>query len=117
MKKTLLKLSAVVMSTACIFSACGKDDPKNNGGLKDPDGEENANLHESLKGSEYAVIALDEESYKAIEKKVTLDLRVDETSKFLYVWDQTYTGGVCSGLNFYDEAQGWISFVVGTVGL
>lgn len=116
MKKTLLKLSAVVMSAACIFSSCGKDDPKNNGGLKDPDKEENANLHESLKGSEYVVISLDEETYKTIEKKVTLDLRVDDTSKFLYVWDGTYTGGVCSGLNFYGEAQGWISFVVGTVG-
>ena len=35
MKKTLLKLSAVVMSAACIFSSCGKDDPKNNDGGTD----------------------------------------------------------------------------------
>ena len=115
MKKTFLLLSAVALSAACVFSSCQKDG-SNKGGLKGEGEKEDTNLPESLKGSAYAVISMDDNSYKAIEKKVLTDLRVDDTSRSLYVWSDTYVGGTSSGLNFYGEASEWISLIVTTAG-
>ncbi len=115
MKKTILLLSAVVLSAACVFSSCKKDD-SNKGGLKGEGEKEDTNLPESLKGSSYVVLALDDNSFNAIGKKVAQDLRVDDKTRHLYVWSETYVGGTCSGLNFYGEATEWTSLVVTNVG-
>ncbi len=73
-------------------------------------------LHESLKGSNYSIIQIDETSYYAIQDKVINDLRPDDTNKFLYIWDGTLTGGTPTGLNFYGQSEGWPTFIVGTAG-
>ncbi len=73
---------------------------------------------ESLQGSDYYLIQIDESSYSSIKDKVIADLRPDdvENSKNLFVWESTFTAGTCSGLNFYGESEGWVSFIVGSVG-
>ncbi|TXD52710.1 MULTISPECIES: Ig-like domain-containing protein [unclassified Polaribacter] len=70
----------------------------------------------TLKGSDYYIIQLDEDSYSAIESKVIQDFRPDDTTKFLYVWDGTFEGGNSVGNNFYGLDQDWISLKVGNVG-
>lgn len=67
---------------------------------------------QSLKGSDYFVIQLDETSFASISAKVAKDLRPDDVNKNLYIWDGTFTGGTPSGTNFYGLAQGWASLVV-----
>lgn len=70
----------------------------------------------SLNGSNYTVIQIDEASATAIESKIINDCRPDEENKFLYVWDGTFSAGTPSGLNFYDQTEGWVSFVVASAG-
>ncbi|MCW3785772.1 Ig-like domain-containing protein [Plebeiibacterium sediminum] len=73
-------------------------------------------LDASLKGSNYTIIQIGEASFTAIQDKVVNDLRPDDTNKFLYIWDGTFTGGTPTGLNFYEQSEGWPSFVVGSAG-
>ncbi len=114
MKKTFLFLSTVVLSAACVLSSCSKDEP-NKGGLKEEEKEDDK-LPESLKGSSYVVINLDDASFNHIASKVAQDLRVDDVTRHLYVWDGTYAGGTCAGVNFYGEAAEWTSLVVTNIG-
>lgn len=117
MKKTFIKLATVVAATACVFASCQKQNPDNNGGIKDPDDNDNENteLPASLKGSAYVPVVIDAETAKSIEKKIVADLRTDDYNNFLYVWENTYVGGEGAGLNFY-EGTGYTSLVVGKVG-
>ena len=69
-----------------------------------------------LTGSDYYVFQLDETTYDANTSKIKLDLRVDDSSKFLYIWEGTYTGGTSTGKNFFGLAEGWVSVVVGNAG-
>lgn len=73
-------------------------------------------LPESLQGSDYYIVHLDESTSPFIEGKISEDFRPDEVSKFLYVWDDTFSAGTPNGLNFYDQAEGWVSLIVGNVG-
>ena len=73
-------------------------------------------LDASLRGSNYTIIQIDETSSGYIQDKVINDCRPDDTNKFLYVWDNTFTTGTPSGLNFYGQSEGWVSLVVGNVG-
>lgn len=73
-------------------------------------------LPASLKGSNYTIIQIDETSAGAIQDKIVNDCRVDDETKFLYVWDNTFTAGTPSGLNFYGQTEGWVSLVVASVG-
>lgn len=115
MKKVLTVLAcAAVVLTA--FSSCKKGN--DNGGLIDPDngGGGNTETGSSLSGSDYAVVVLDETSLGKISSKVAVNLGPDDSNSFLYVWSDTYTGGTCSGVNFYGEAADWTSLVVTSVG-
>lgn len=107
------------------FTSCEKDNGGNggNGGAiidDNGDGNGNANLHASLKGSNYYVLFLDDDSYAAIEDKVVADFRPSVVDGQTYinidVWSNTYTAGTNSGLGFYGAATGWVSFVVGSLG-
>ncbi|VBB48381.1 conserved exported hypothetical protein [uncultured Paludibacter sp.] len=70
----------------------------------------------SLTGSAYYPIILDAASSAKVQSKIVADLRPDEATKFLYVWENTYTAGTATGPNFYGEVEGWVSLVVGSVG-
>lgn len=72
--------------------------------------------HESLNGTDYYVIALDELAYQVVEDEVTHDFRPDGVNKNLYVWDGTFNEGTSVGNNFYGVEQSWVSLVVGNVG-
>lgn len=123
-----------------------EEKPDDNGGLKDPTeqpggnenenpgnendnpgGNENENPggnqggtidgeYPSLNGTEYVTIALDEYTTAALGSKVKASYQLDDVNVFLYVWENTYLAGTPSGLNFYGEAAGWSSLVVGNVG-
>ncbi len=75
-----------------------------------------AGLHASLQGSDYYVIAMDYISYETISDKVVKDLRVDDGNVCLYIWDDTYTAGTCSGVNAYGQTESWTSLSVTSVG-
>lgn len=96
--------------------SCGKENADNGATIKPDGGNEEENLHESLKGSEYVVIALDENTAATLGNKVKFNIGPNDGARKLYVWDDTYVGGTCSGVNFYGEAAGWTSFVVASVG-
>lgn len=70
----------------------------------------------SLKGSEYYPIIMDGVTATALGSKIKADFRPDELTKFLYIWDNTFTAGTPAGPNFYGEVEPWASLVVGTVG-
>lgn len=116
MKKalTVLACAAVVLAA---FNSCKKSNSDNGGSLINPD--DNGGKTEtvsSLSGSDYAVVVLDETSLGKISSKVAVNLGPDNSNSFLYVWSETYTGGTCSGVNFYGEAAEWTSLVVTSVG-
>lgn len=71
---------------------------------------------QSLKGTEYYPIIMDGVTSVALGSKIKADLRPDDATKFLYIWNETYTAGTSTGPNFYGEVEGWVSLVVGTVG-
>ncbi|WP_044203286.1 Ig-like domain-containing protein [Flammeovirga sp. OC4] len=103
--------SATVVASHGVFTAsCNVTVTKP--AVSEPD----PNLPASLKGSEYFVVQMDQTSFEAIEDRVSADLRPDEGSKFLYIWDNTFNNGTPQGNNFYGLEEGWISLVVGTVG-
>lgn len=77
---------------------------------------ERTNFSHSLQGSAYYPIILDSVSAKAIEGKIVADLRPDEATKFLYVWDGTFNEGVCTGPNAYGEVEDWTSLIVANGG-
>lgn len=70
----------------------------------------------SLKGSNYYPLIMDGVTFAKIQNKVVADLRPDEATKFLYIWENTYSAGTSSGPNFYREVDGWVSLIVGNVG-
>jgi hypothetical protein len=71
---------------------------------------------ESLKGSDYYVIAMDDTTFETIEDKVIADFRPDnlEFSKNLYIWDETFNPGNSNGNNFYGIDDAWTSLSVGS---
>ena len=75
-----------------------------------------ADFSQSLKGSEYYPLILDGTTATTLGTKIVADLRPDEATKFLYIWDNTFSAGTTSGPNFYGEVEGWTSLVVGSVG-
>lgn len=74
------------------------------------------NPSESLQGSNYYIFSLDGVSATSIQSKIVADLRPDDVTKFLYIWDETYNAGTSVGPNFYGHVEGWTSLVVGSVG-
>jgi len=77
---------------------------------------ESTNFTASLTGTEYYPIIMDGVTAAALGSKIKGDFRPDEATKFLYVWDNTYSAGTATGPNFYGEVEGWVSLIVGSVG-
>ena len=120
MKKVFLLLASCVLVAGLALSAVSCDpkvDPDDPGGLiDDPDGPDKPdtptdNTPASLKGSNYYVIAMDGITFDKIADKVALDLRPDDVTKFLYVWNG-YAGATADGLNFYGNTEGYTSLEV-----
>lgn len=69
-----------------------------------------------LNGSNYYLIYMDDNTAASLGDKVVEDLRPDDSSKFLYVWNNTYTAGTCSGPNAFGEVADWVNMIVTNVG-
>lgn len=82
--------------------------------LTDIPTEGGSTTHSSLLGSNYFPIALDDITYGEIADKVVVDLRVEESDVWLYIWDYTYNEKSCEGLNAYGQDATWTSLTVGT---
>jgi hypothetical protein len=70
----------------------------------------------SLTGTEYYPIIMDGITAGKLGTKIKADFRPDELTKFLYIWDNTFTAGTSSGPNCFGEVEPWTSLVVGSVG-
>ena len=70
----------------------------------------------TLDGSDYYVFQLDGTTFDANTSKIKMDLRPDDETKFLYVWEGTYEAGSTTGKNFFNLAEGWVALTVGSVG-
>lgn len=127
MKRNFMKIAAAFTAAMFTLVSCDKNGTEpDNGGLTDDtekeEGVDNTNTgteadhSASLFGSSYVVLALDEYSTATISSKIKASYQVDDTNVFFYVWENTYNAGSGSGLNFYGEAAGWTSLVVGNVG-
>lgn len=98
--------TTIVATAGSLVATCAVTVTKGGGGSTD----------ESLLGSNYYVFVLDETSLASIDGKVVADLRPNESTKFLYVWDNTYVAGTPVGPNFYGQLDGWTALVVNNVG-
>lgn len=68
------------------------------------------------KGAQIWPIWLDGTTFAANANKVVADFRPDYINNNLYIWGDTYTAGAGTGLNFYDNPEGYFSLVVGSQG-
>lgn len=84
--------------------------------IKTTGGGQNPDAAASLNGSAYFPIVLDVESIEKVLDKVVADFRPNEETRFLYVWNDTYTAGTAAGMNFYGNTEGFTSLVMGTQG-
>ena len=111
MKQYFLMLGAALLSIALV--SCKKDDK--NDTLKEDENGGNS-IYPSLNGTNYYPIVLDETTAKEIESRIVCDLRPNDGTNNLWVWDNTYAGSESAGLSFYGLTEGWVSLKVGTVG-
>lgn len=70
----------------------------------------------SLKGSQIWPVILDGTTADANVSKIVADFRPDDQGKNLWVWEETYTGGEATGLNFHGNTDGYLAMLVGNVG-
>ena len=101
----------VVASIAAV--SCNKDDK--GGSTKEPGGIDTS-LPAALQHSAFIPVVLDGTSFESIKDKVVVDLRVDDKTNYLWVWEGTYTGGAGEGLNFFGNTEGYVDLLVGTGG-
>lgn len=69
-----------------------------------------------VKGSQVWPIIMDGVTYEANQSKVVAPFQWNDVDQFLYIWENTYAGGVAQGMNAMGNAEGYLSLIVGTVG-
>ena len=68
--------------------------------------------HACLNGTDYYLILLDATSYESVKDRVKADYRPNDTTNFLYVWEETLLGGSPSGRGYYGNAgEAWTSLI------
>lgn len=116
------KFFSILMAACCSFAlfSCQKENNSTDDSLKDDNNNGDNNNQEevasSLSGSEYVVLTLDEFTAASLGSKIKANYGPDDVTRHLYVWNETYVGGTCSGLNCYGQAAEWTSLVVTSVG-
>lgn len=66
--------------------------------------------------SSFAPIAVSDGVYEAMGGKIKTDLRVDDVTKHMWLWSNTYVAGDGSGINSFGEVADHISLVVQDAG-
>lgn len=69
-----------------------------------------------LKGTQVWPIILDEPTATANASKIVASFQPNDVDQFLYVWENTYSGGQATGLNFHGNSAGYTALVVGGAG-
>ncbi|MFV0469875.1 MAG: T9SS type A sorting domain-containing protein [Dysgonomonas sp.] len=69
-------------------------------------------------GHNYYLIYLDTETEGDLTavSNIKADLRTDDVTKFLYIWEGSYTSPAVSGANWNGSFEGYLNFQVGSVG-
>lgn len=116
--KKIVKILAMLAMASCVFASCEKTEGNNENGEGDngiiDDGGSSVQLPAALSGSDYIVFFLGESEYKAIEKKVSVNLMPNNSNIFVDVWPagETYVGAETVGLNSFGFGEDWLSFAV-----
>ncbi len=109
------KIFAMLATAACLFAvSCTKDNKGGSTKTNDPD--PTSDLPAALQHSAFIPIILDGVSFESIKDKVVVDLRVNDSSNWFWIWEGTYTAGAGEGLNFFGNTEGYTDLVVGTKG-
>src|SRR3712207_2136882 len=108
-KTTLLSAAMLFMALSANAQATGYCTAANNADAQTTFDWENAQNFCPILTSDGVQEVIDQKGMKR-------DLRVDDTNRFLYVWDNTYTSTDASGANSFGDFGGYIDMVVGTVG-
>ena len=105
MKQSIWKYIFCLLAMFSLFS-CSKDKEVN----------ETKPVPESLKGSNYHLLIMDPVTREKIKDQIAKDYRPNKEAHLVFVWGDSYTPSLCTTKNFYDELQGWRSYIVGTNG-
>lgn len=108
----IIVASAGTQTASCLVTVVAEGEGEGEGGGDVDPGD----LHASLQGSDYFIFQMDGVTSEKIASKIVADLRADDVTKFLYIWENTYSAGTTQGLNFYGEPEGWVSLDVLSVG-
>ena len=68
------------------------------------------------KGKDYVLIYLGDAEATQIKDATVADYRPDDTSNFLYVWENTYNAATATGVNSFGNDEPYLAFTVGTAG-
>ncbi|MBO5805757.1 MAG: hypothetical protein J6R10_02720 [Tidjanibacter sp.] len=119
MKKFIAMAAIAAMLFACGEKPDEGETPKPGPGGNTENPGDNTGGNSSyacLNGSNYYPIVMDAVTYETIKGKVVADLRVDDTTTWLWIWENTYVAGTSTGPNYFGEVEGWVALQVGTVG-
>lgn len=101
MKRNIFSLLAAASIAAIVLVSC----EKKNVDPTDDDDQDEVVLHESLKGTDYAIIFMDDATAESIIEKVSLDLRVNDANVNWWDWAGNTMILDCTGNNFYGLAD------------
>ena len=107
MKKFVTTLMVVAALAAV---SCSKN-PVDGGSTKTDDNIDET-LPAALQHSSFIPIIMDGTSFESVKSKVALDLRVNDSTNWLWIWSGTYNGGAGEGLNFFGNTEGYVDLVV-----
>ena len=65
---------------------------------------------------DYVILTVGEAERDAMEGKIVADYNIDSMTRHLYVWENTYVDGDCSGINSFGQLEDHIALTVGNVG-
>ncbi len=115
-----MKKFIAMAAIAAMLFACGEK--PDDSGTPNPDEGKTENpsnggnsSYACLNGSNYYPIVMDAVTYETIKGRVVADLRVDDTTIWLWIWENTYVAGTSTGPNYFGEVEGWVALQVGTV--
>ena len=66
--------------------------------------------------SNFILLSVGEAEREAMEGKILADYSIDDVTRHLYVWENTYVGGDGTGMNSFGQLEDHIALTVGNVG-
>ena len=69
-----------------------------------------------LSANEVWPVIMDGAKLEQVQDAVVANFMPDDSGNFLYIWENTYSAGDASGLNFYGNAEGYTALKIGSAG-